>query len=69
MSFFFSLHSIHSLFSLSPELMLTQLTTQFRLCTNDYITTPYPAQGKFLLLENFLINYVILEFILWEWTL
>ena len=69
MSFVSSLHSIHSLFSLSSELMLTQQANQFRLCTNDYITTLYPAQGKFLLLENFLINYVILEFILWEWTL
>ena len=30
-------------FSLSPELMLTQQTTQFKLCTKDYVTTMYPA--------------------------
>ena len=30
-------------FSLSLELMITQQTTQFKLCTKDYITTMYPA--------------------------
>ena len=25
------------------ELMITQQTTQFKLCTRDYITTMYPA--------------------------
>ena len=29
-------------FSLSLELMITQQTTQFKLCTRDYITTMYP---------------------------
>ena len=29
------------LFSLSLELMITQQTTQFKLCTRDYITTIY----------------------------
>ena len=36
-------------FSLSPELMMTQQTTQFTLCSKDYITTMYPAWGQFLL--------------------
>ena len=56
MSFFSStLHSLHFsstyslshtnffFFSLSQELMITQQTTQFKLCTKDYITTMYPA--------------------------
>ena len=30
-------------FSLSLELMITQQTTQFKLCTRDYITTMYPV--------------------------
>ena len=30
-------------FSLSLELMITQQTTQFKLCTRDYITAMYPA--------------------------
>ena len=29
-------------FSLSLKLMITQQTTQFKLCTKDYITTIYP---------------------------
>ena len=31
------------LFSLSLELMITQQTTQFKLCIKDYITTIHPA--------------------------
>ena len=55
------------LFSLSLELMITQQTTQFKLCTRDYITM-YPALGQFLLPENLLTNPDILECILWEWV-
>ena len=29
--------------------MITQQTTQFKLCTKDYIRTMYPAWGQFLL--------------------
>ena len=32
---------------------------QFKLCTNDYIITIYPAWGQFLLPENLLTNPVI----------
>ena len=39
--------------------MITQQTTQFKLCTKDYITTIYPAWGQFLLPENLLANSVI----------
>ena len=28
--------------------MITQQTTQFKLCTKDYITRMYPASGQFL---------------------
>ena len=45
-NFFFSTFlslSHRKLFSLIPELMITQQTTQFKLCTKDYITTMYPA--------------------------
>ena len=35
-TFFFS-----TFLSLSPELMIIQQTTQFKLCTKDYITTMY----------------------------
>ena len=47
-STFFSLSHIKRLFiylffPLSLELMITQQTTQFKLCTRDYITTMYPA--------------------------
>ena len=42
-STFLSLSHIKHLFSLSLELMITQQTTQFKLCTKDYITTMYPA--------------------------
>ena len=46
--FFFSTfmsvgHIKHFFFSLSPEVIITQQTTQFKLCTKDYITTVYPA--------------------------
>ena len=34
---------IYLFFPLSLELMITQQTTQFKLCTRDYITTMYPA--------------------------
>ena len=45
--------------SLNLELRITQQTTQFKLCTKDYITTIYPAWGQFLLPENLLANSVI----------
>ena len=32
--------------------MITQQTTQFKLCTKDYITTTFPAWGHFLLPES-----------------
>ena len=41
-STFLSLSHIKDFFSLSQELMITQQTTQFKLCTKDYITM-YPA--------------------------
>ena len=34
-------HTNFFFFSLSQELMITQQTTQFKLCTRDYITTMY----------------------------
>ena len=41
---FFPLHSlVCKFFSLSPELMITEETTKFKLCTKDYITIMYPA--------------------------
>ena len=42
-STFLSLSHIKHLFSLSLELVITQQTAQFKLCTKDYITTMYPA--------------------------
>ena len=33
--------------------MIIQQTTQFKLCTKDYITTMYPSWGQFFLPENF----------------
>ena len=39
--FFHSLHK--TLFSLSPELMITQQTIQFKLYTKNYIATIFPA--------------------------
>ena len=42
-STFLSLSHIKHFFSLSPELMITQQTAQFKGCTRDYITTMYPA--------------------------
>ena len=42
-STFLSLSHIKPLFSLSLKLMITQRTTQFKLCTRDYTTTMYPA--------------------------
>ena len=65
--FFFS-SAFLSLKELSPELMITQQTTRFKLCTKDYITTMYPAWGQFLIPENLLTNPDILECILWEWV-
>ena len=47
-------------FSLSPELMITQQTTQFKLCTSDYITTVYTAYGQFHLPETELNS--------WKWN-
>ena len=67
-STFLSLSHIKHFFSLSPKLMITQQTTQFKLCTKDYITTMYPAWGQFLLPENLLANSVILKCILGEWV-
>ena len=40
-STFLSLSHIKCFFSLSLELMTPQQTTQFKLCTKDYITTVY----------------------------
>ena len=37
------LSHIQWIFSLSLELIITQQTTQFKLCTRQYITTMYPA--------------------------
>ena len=48
------------------SLVLVNYTTQFKLCTRDYITAMYQAGGQFLLPENLLINPDILECILWE---
>ena len=48
--------------------MITQQTTQFKLCTKDYITTVYSARGQFLLPENLLANPVILKCKLCEWV-
>ena len=42
--------------------------TLFKFCTEDYITTIYPAWGQFLLLETLLTNPVILKCTLWEWV-
>ena len=42
-STFLSLSHIKCFFILSPELMIIQQTTQFKLCTKDYITIMYPA--------------------------
>ena len=42
-SLFFFSSAFLSLKELSPELMITQQTTRFKLCTKDYITTMYPA--------------------------
>ena len=60
---FFSLHSLvlatwNSLFSLHLELMSTQQTTQFKLCTRDYIATMYPTWGQFLLPEKLLTWFI-----------
>ena len=45
-STFLSLSHIKCFFSLSPELMVTQPTTQFNLAERDYITTMYvPCWG------------------------
>ena len=46
--FFFPLYipesySHKKFFTLNQELMITQQTIQFKLCTNDYIATMYPA--------------------------
>ena len=35
------------------ELMITQQTTQFKLYTEDYITTMYPAEDSFSFLKTF----------------
>ena len=55
-------------FYLSPELIITQQSTHFKLCTRDYVTAMYPAWGKFLFPENLLTNADILEYILGEWV-
>ena len=49
--------------------MISQQTTQFKLCTKDYVTTVYPAWGQFLLPENLLANPVTLKCKLQEWVL
>ena len=45
-STFLSISHIKLFVSLSLELMITQQTTQFKLCTRDYTTTMYPAWGQ-----------------------
>ena len=65
--FFLSLSHIRR-FSLGSEQMIAQQTTQFKLCTKDYIATMYPAWGQFLNPENLLANPVILKCKLWEWV-
>ena len=45
--------------------MITQQTTQFKLCTKNFITAMYPAWGQFLLPDNLLANPVILKCKLW----
>ena len=67
-STFLGLRHIKPFFSLSRELMSTQQSTQFKLCTRDYVTTMYPAWGQFLLPENLLTNPNILECVSWEWV-
>ena len=45
-SFFFSLHSlvlVKNVFFFKREPVITQQTTQFKLCAKDYKTTMYPA--------------------------
>ena len=42
--------------------------TLFKFCTEDYITTIYPAWGQFLLLETLLTNPVILNCKIWDWV-
>ena len=59
-STFLSLSHIKHFFSLSPELMITQQTTQFKLCTKDYITTMYLPSVQFLLPEN-LTNPIVIK--------
>ena len=46
-NFFFlpTLLSLSSIFSLSPELMITQQNNSIKLCTKGYTTTMYLAQG------------------------
>ena len=43
LSAFFGLSHIKRFFPLSPELMITQQTSHFKLCPRDYITAMYPA--------------------------
>ena len=45
LSTFLSLGCIKCFFALSPELIITQQPTQFKICTKNYITTMYPAWG------------------------
>ena len=69
--FFFSLHSlvlVKNVFFFKREPVITQQTTQFKLCAKDYKTTMYPAWGQFLLPETLLTNPVILKCTLWEWV-
>ena len=61
-SIFLSLsHRFFFFFSLNLELMITQKTTQSKLCNWDYIATMYHAWGQFLFPENLLMNPNILE--------
>ena len=46
--------------------MIIQQTTQFKLCTKDYITTMYPARGQFLLPENLLANPDGKNWLIWK---
>ena len=55
-------------FPLSLELMITQQTTQFKLCTRDYITKCILLEDSFSFLKTSWLILVFLECILWEWS-
>ena len=47
--------------------MITQQTTQFKVCSKDRRKTVCPARGQ-CLLENLRANPAILKCKLWEWV-